>query len=258
MLKQQVRRMLADHALGGLDRRTLPASGSTCATSRTRSPTAACFRTSRAACASAFVRETEMLFGSILRDDHASVLELLRANYTFLNQQLAQYYGIERLRTQLQARRARRRCASRRPARPGQHPAGHLVSDPHRADDSRQVDHEHAARYSAAGTAAQYSGLAGELCGPGRVDRRLGPRATRAASRQPGLRGLPQADGPARSGAGELRRHRQMENHSRRRDRRSIRQASSSTGRKSTARPRFAMPCSSIPKASCERRPNDS
>jgi hypothetical protein len=42
----------------------------------------------------AFLRETEMFFASILRDEHASVLELLRANYTFLNQQLAQYYGI--------------------------------------------------------------------------------------------------------------------------------------------------------------------
>jgi mono/diheme cytochrome c family protein len=43
----------------------------------------------------AFRRETEMFFGSILRDENASVLELLRANYTFLNQQLAQYYGIK-------------------------------------------------------------------------------------------------------------------------------------------------------------------
>jgi hypothetical protein len=42
----------------------------------------------------AFLRETEMFFASILRDERASVLELLRANYTFLNQQLAQYYGI--------------------------------------------------------------------------------------------------------------------------------------------------------------------
>jgi len=43
----------------------------------------------------AFKRETEMFVGSILRDEKASVLELLRAKYTFLNQQLAQYYGIK-------------------------------------------------------------------------------------------------------------------------------------------------------------------
>jgi mono/diheme cytochrome c family protein len=42
----------------------------------------------------AFQRETELFFGSILRDPKASVLELLRADYTFLNQQLAQYYGV--------------------------------------------------------------------------------------------------------------------------------------------------------------------
>ena len=42
----------------------------------------------------AFLRETEMFFDSILRNEHVSVLELLRARYTFLNQQLAQYYGI--------------------------------------------------------------------------------------------------------------------------------------------------------------------
>jgi Protein of unknown function (DUF1592)/Protein of unknown function (DUF1588)/Protein of unknown function (DUF1587)/Protein of unknown function (DUF1595)/Protein of unknown function (DUF1585) len=42
----------------------------------------------------AFQRETELFFESILRDEHASVLELLRAKHTFLNQPLAQYYGI--------------------------------------------------------------------------------------------------------------------------------------------------------------------
>jgi mono/diheme cytochrome c family protein len=42
----------------------------------------------------AFLKETELFFESILRDDQASVLDLLRADYTFLNQQLAQYYGV--------------------------------------------------------------------------------------------------------------------------------------------------------------------
>ncbi|MEE2638013.1 MAG: DUF1592 domain-containing protein, partial [Acidobacteriota bacterium] len=41
----------------------------------------------------AFRRETEMLFESILREDR-SVLDLLRANYTFLNERLAKHYGI--------------------------------------------------------------------------------------------------------------------------------------------------------------------
>jgi hypothetical protein len=40
-----------------------------------------------------FRRETEMLFGHILRNDR-STLELLSADYTFLNEKLAKHYGI--------------------------------------------------------------------------------------------------------------------------------------------------------------------
>jgi len=41
----------------------------------------------------AFRRETEMLFGHILRENR-SVLELLNADYTFVNERLAKHYGI--------------------------------------------------------------------------------------------------------------------------------------------------------------------
>src|SRR6185369_15922261 len=41
----------------------------------------------------AFRRETEMHFETVLRDDR-SVLDLLRADYTFLNERLAKHYGI--------------------------------------------------------------------------------------------------------------------------------------------------------------------
>ena len=134
----------------------------------------------------AFASETELFFASILRDPNASVLELLRANYTFLNQQLAQYYGIPNVYgrnfRRVDARRGR---AHRRPARPGQPPARHLVSDAHRADDSRQVDHEHAARHSAARAAAQHSGAAGEHPPAGAVsDGGLGPHPARTAPGQ--------------------------------------------------------------------------
>jgi hypothetical protein len=40
-----------------------------------------------------FQRETEMLFESVLRDDR-SVLDLLDADYTFVNERLAKHYGI--------------------------------------------------------------------------------------------------------------------------------------------------------------------
>src|SRR5262249_11655752 len=38
-------------------------------------------------------RETELLFESIMREDH-SVLDLLNADYTFVNERLAKHYGI--------------------------------------------------------------------------------------------------------------------------------------------------------------------
>ena len=41
----------------------------------------------------AFRQETELFFESIMREDR-SVLDLLRANYTFLNERLAKHYGI--------------------------------------------------------------------------------------------------------------------------------------------------------------------
>ena len=41
----------------------------------------------------AFRRETELFFESILKENR-SVVELLNANYTFLNERLAKYYGI--------------------------------------------------------------------------------------------------------------------------------------------------------------------
>jgi cytochrome c551/c552 len=41
----------------------------------------------------AFQRETELLFGSVVREDRP-VLDLLDANYTFVNERLAKHYGI--------------------------------------------------------------------------------------------------------------------------------------------------------------------
>lgn len=41
----------------------------------------------------AFRKETELFFESIMRED-GSVLDLLKANYTFVNERLAKHYGI--------------------------------------------------------------------------------------------------------------------------------------------------------------------
>jgi hypothetical protein len=40
-----------------------------------------------------FVKETELFFGSIVKENH-SVMDLLTADYTFLNEDLAKFYGI--------------------------------------------------------------------------------------------------------------------------------------------------------------------
>ena len=50
-------------------------------------------RSSTRACATRSSRRRELFFQNILREDR-SVLELLDANYTFLNQRLAEHYGI--------------------------------------------------------------------------------------------------------------------------------------------------------------------
>jgi hypothetical protein len=41
----------------------------------------------------AFKRETELFFNSIVREDR-NVLDLLTADYTFVNERLARHYGI--------------------------------------------------------------------------------------------------------------------------------------------------------------------
>src|SRR5688500_2021069 len=45
----------------------------------------------------AFRRETEMVFGAIVREDRP-ILELLDADYTFVDERLAQHYGIDNVR----------------------------------------------------------------------------------------------------------------------------------------------------------------
>jgi hypothetical protein len=44
----------------------------------------------------AFIKETELLFTSIVRDDR-SLLELLSADYTYVNQRLAEHYGLPKI-----------------------------------------------------------------------------------------------------------------------------------------------------------------
>ena len=72
---------------------TSPRSGCSCAISRASSRTATSSRTSTTTCGRRCARETELFFESIMREDR-NVLDLLTADYTFVNERLAQHYGI--------------------------------------------------------------------------------------------------------------------------------------------------------------------
>ena len=87
----------------------------------------------------AFRQETEMFFESVMREDR-SVLELLRANYTFLNERLAKHYGMPHVYgSHFRRVDARRGQPAGRAAAPGQHPDGDLVRDANVASRARQV-----------------------------------------------------------------------------------------------------------------------
>ena len=87
----------------------------------------------------AFQRETELFFESILTEDR-SVLDLLTADYTFLNERLARHYGISgNLREPVPPRDPQRRFP---PGIAGtrQHSGGDLARRAHVAGGARQVD----------------------------------------------------------------------------------------------------------------------
>ena len=136
----------------------------------------------------AFRRETEMFFESIMREDR-NVLDLLRANYTFVNERLAKHYGIPNV----YGSRFRRVTfgpddQSRRPAQPGQHPDRDFLRDPHFAGDSRQVDSNEYSGHAAATAAAECS--AAER-GSRNQESAHDARAYGAASCKSGMRRLP-------------------------------------------------------------------
>ena len=100
-------------------------------------------------------REVELLFDSIVREDR-NIVELLTADYTFVNERLAKHYGIPNiygsqfrrvtLGPGLEARRG--------PARQGRVPGDDVEAGAHVAGHARQVDHDEHPRHEPAGSAA--------------------------------------------------------------------------------------------------------
>ena len=109
----------------------------------------------------AFRRETELLFDSIVREDR-SVLDLLTADYTFVNERLARHYGIPNVYgSQF------RRVAVTDEARRGLLGQGSILTvtshaEPHLAGAARQVDPREPARHAAAAAAAERAAAQGE------------------------------------------------------------------------------------------------
>ena len=84
--------MLADPRVRGADgelRRTVAAA----AERRRVAPGADCSTNFDETLRQALRRETELFFDSLVREDRR-VIDLLTADYTFLNERLAQHYGI--------------------------------------------------------------------------------------------------------------------------------------------------------------------
>ena len=144
----------------------------------------------------AFRRETELFFESIMHEDR-SVLDLLRADYTFLNERLAKHYGIPNVYgSHFRRVTLDRRQPARRAARSGQHPDGHLVRQPDLAGAARQVDARKHSRDAAAAAAAERAAAREQRrARKGAVDARADGRSIA----QSGLRELPSADGSDRA-----------------------------------------------------------
>ena len=155
---------------------------------------------------SAMLREMELFFDSIIREDR-SVLDLMTADYTFVNERLARHYGIPNVygshfrRVTLTDERAPR------PAGQGRDPRRHLVRAPHLAGRARQMDSRKHRRHAAAAAAARCAGARGEQ--PGQ-EAPIDARAARGAPQEPGLRAVPPADGSDRLCARAVRRGRSV------------------------------------------------
>ena len=209
---------------------TSPASGCSCATSRASSRTPTSSPTSTTTCGRRSARETELFFESIMREDR-NVLDLLTADYTFVNERLARHYGIP----DVYGSRFRR-VAVTDEARKGLLGQGSILTLTSHAERTSPVVRGKWILENLLGTPPpppppDVPALKDKDEGDAAED---DAGADGGAPRQSGLRELPQGDGPDRLRAGELRRRRRLAHAGgRRADRR--RPASSPTARAWTA-----------------------
>ena len=150
-------------------------------------------------------KETELLVESTLREDR-SVVDLLKTDYTFVNQRLAEHYGIKGIYGNEFRRVALDRPEPAGPARTSQHHDGDLLSQSDGADDPRKMGAGAAPGHAAAAAAANVPSLKDD-----ETHKKLTMRQRMEQHRaSPAMRRLPPDHGPARLRAGELRRPRQV------------------------------------------------
>ena len=89
-------------------------------------------------------------------------MDLLNADYTFVNERLARHYGIPNIYGSQFRRVTVPNEARRGLLGQAQHPDRDVVSEPHVAGRTRQVDSDQSARRAAAAAAAEHSAAAGQ------------------------------------------------------------------------------------------------
>ncbi len=156
--------------------------------------------------AEAMRTETKMFFDSLVQEDR-SLLDLYRADYTFVNERLAKHYGIAGVqRPRVPPRHLSGRDAPRH-LRPRHDAGAELAGQSHVSRAAWQVGDGSAARHAAAAAAAERP----RSRGLGRLEGRAfadDPRAHGGASQEPDLQFVPQVHGSDRPRARQLRRHR--------------------------------------------------
>ena len=200
--------------------------------------------------ASAMRTETVTFFNSLVHDDK-SVLDLYRADYTYLNETLARHYGIPGVAGD-QFRKVQYPDSTRKGLLgQGSRARPDVARQPHVARAARQVGHGSDARHAAASAAGQRAAARQH----GRSEER--PRADDARAHGDAPEGselpvVPPLHGSDRPGARQLRRHR-ASGATTRTAIRSTRAARSTTARR-CRRPRSSRRCCSSARCrSCGR-----
>ena len=156
-------------------------------------------------------QETELFLESQLRADRP-LLDMLRADHTFVNERLARHYGIPDVHG-VHFRRVDYPDDSRGGLLGAcQHPDHHLVREPHLAGGARRVAARELPRHAALAAPARRAEPAHRGRGRGAA---VGARAPRAAPRERGLRELSQRHRSPRVRPRVVRRHRALAGHQR-------------------------------------------